>query len=516
MPLESALPVPRPGLGLSWPLLVAGGSFLMVFARAQHLLLDPDTYWHIAAGRWMLAHHSIPTVDPFSYTFLGAPWTAHEWLSEIVYAATYAVGGWSAVVAIATAAFAAALAILTRYLLRHLVPIHALVFVGLSTALMIPHLLARPHILAAPVLVAWAVALARARESNRAPALWLTPLMTLWANLHGSFPLGLALAGAFAIEAVMVAGDANARWRAVRQWGVFLIAAVLAVLVNPRGIYGLIFAMDMLHMDYALAHISEWQSANFNSLEPLEILLLIGAAVSLTRGLRLPPLRLVMLLALLHLSLKHIRHADLLAWLTPIVAAQPLAGQLSRTGDEPNQAVTLDRIFVALARPASPIASGGVLLMLAVVVMASVRFGELRPPANITPDAALSAVRIAFPGGAAPLPGPVLNDYGFGGYLIYVGIPPYIDSRADVYGDEFLSNFARALELKSPELLPDLLARHHIGWTLLKPDQAAVALLDRLPGWRRFYTDDIAVVHVRSGRDSSGTSSPATTLVTAR
>ena len=78
MPLEPALPVPRPGLGLSWPLLVAGGSFLMVFARAQHLLLDPDTYWHIAAGRWMLAHHSIPTVDPFSYTFLGAPWTAHE------------------------------------------------------------------------------------------------------------------------------------------------------------------------------------------------------------------------------------------------------------------------------------------------------------------------------------------------------------------------------------------------------------------------------------------------------
>jgi hypothetical protein len=132
MPLDPALPVPRAGLGLSWPLLVAGCSFLMVFARGQHLLMDADTYWHIAAGRWMLAHHSIPTVDPFSYTFLGAPWTAHEWLSEIVYAATYAIGGWSAVVAIATAAFVAALAILTRYLLRHLVPIHALAFVALS------------------------------------------------------------------------------------------------------------------------------------------------------------------------------------------------------------------------------------------------------------------------------------------------------------------------------------------------------------------------------------------------
>jgi hypothetical protein len=475
--------------------------------------MDADTYWHIAAGRWMLAHRSIPTVDPFSYTFLGAPWTAHEWLSEIVYAATYAIGGWSAVVAIATAAFAAALAVLTRYLLRHLVPIHALAFVGLSVALMIPHLLARPHVLAAPVLVGWAVALVRARESNRAPALWLTPLMTLWANLHGSFPFGLALAGAFATEAVTVAGDANARWRAVRQWGVFLITAVLAALMNPRGIYGLVFATDMLHMNYALAHVSEWQSPNFNTFEPLEVLLLVAAAVSLTRGLRLPPLRIVMLLGLLHLSLKHIRHADLLAWLAPIVAAQPLASQLSHTGDQANQAVNLDRIFVALARPAKPIASAGVLLMLALVVMTGIRFSELRPPAGITPEAALSAVRIGFPGGAALLPGPVLNDYGFGGYLIYVGIRPYIDSRADLYGDAFLSNFARALDLKSPELLPDLLARHHIGWTLLKPDQAAVALLDRLPGWRRFYADDIAVVHVRSGPDASRTTSPATTLV---
>ena len=305
----------------------------------------------------------------------------------------------------------------------------------------------------------------------------------------------------------------NARWRAVRQWGrVSDSPQCSQCCVNPRGIYGLMIrAMDMLHMDYALAHISEWQSANFNSLEPLEILLLIGAAVSLTRGLRLPPLRLVMLLALLHLSLKHIRHADLLAWLAPIVAAQPLASQLSRTGDEPNQAVTLDRIFVALARPASPIAIGGVLLMLAVVVMAGVRFGELRPPANITPDAALSAVRVAFPGGAAPIPGPVLNDYGFGGYLIYVGIPPYIDSRADVYGDEFLSNFARALELKSPELLPDLLARHHIGWTLLKPwIQAARCICSTgCPVWRTTTACDIAVRPCEVGtRVPGGTSGP--------
>src|SRR6185437_14288438 len=105
--------------GLSWPLLVAASTFLVLLTRGG-LLADGDTYWHIAAGRWMFQHFAIPTVDPFSYTMGGMPWTAHEWLSEIILAAAFAIGGWSGVIGAAAASFAAALAILTRYLLRHL------------------------------------------------------------------------------------------------------------------------------------------------------------------------------------------------------------------------------------------------------------------------------------------------------------------------------------------------------------------------------------------------------------
>src|SRR5258706_6785218 len=78
--------------GLSWPLLVAAITFIVLLTRGG-LLADGDTYWHIVAGRWMFQHFAIPTVDPFSYTMAGAQWTAHEWLSEIIFAAAFSIGG---------------------------------------------------------------------------------------------------------------------------------------------------------------------------------------------------------------------------------------------------------------------------------------------------------------------------------------------------------------------------------------------------------------------------------------
>jgi hypothetical protein len=91
----------------------------------------------------------------------------------------------------------------------------------------------------------------------------------------------------------------------------------------------------------------------------------------------------------------------------------------------------------------------------------------------------------------------VLNDYNFGGYLIWRGIPPFIDGRVDMYGEAFVSAYLDAVSLRRPGALDGLLTRHRIGWTLLDPGSPAAALLDRMPGWRRLYTDAIAVVHIR-------------------
>ena len=90
---------------------------------------------------------------------------------------------------------------------------------------------------------------------------------------------------------------------------------------------------------------------------------------------------------------------------------------------------------------------------------------------------------------------PVLNGYAFGGYLIWNGVRPFIDSRADLYGDAFLSNYA-ALASPDKDALASTLAYYHVRWTIFRADAPVVKLLDAMPGWHRFYGDNVAVVHV--------------------
>src|ERR1700744_570552 len=80
------------------PALFAATALLLGFALAAFtpaLFHDGDTWWHLAAGRWMLAHRAVPLHDIFSFTFAGAPWNAQEWLAELLMAGAYALTGWN-------------------------------------------------------------------------------------------------------------------------------------------------------------------------------------------------------------------------------------------------------------------------------------------------------------------------------------------------------------------------------------------------------------------------------------
>jgi hypothetical protein len=92
---------------------------------------------------------------------------------------------------------------------------------------------------------------------------------------------------------------------------------------------------------------------------------------------------------------------------------------------------------------------------------------------------------------------PLLNDYGFGGYLISEKVKPFIDGRADMYGDAFLDLYGKIVS-GDPDALEPTLKRYAVAWTIFAPSQRVVALMDREPGWRRLYADKFAVVHVRA------------------
>jgi hypothetical protein len=478
------------GLRFSWPLVIGAALFAYLIQQPA-LLRDPDVYWHIKVGEWILRHGAIPSADYFSHTMRGTPWQAHEWLGELVFAATYSAGGWTGVVICASTAFAGALAILARYLLRFLEPIYVLGAVALALALLAPHLLARPHVLMMPIVVLWAIGLMNAHDERRLPSLAMLPLMTLWANLHGAFMFGLFLVPVFAVEAVVCAKDR--RWHIALQWSAYFAACAGAAMLTPFGVDGLTYAFKINEMTFALSQISEWRSPNFQKLQPLELCLLIMAAAVLARGLRLSWLRIGLLLGLLHLALKHARHADLMALIGPLVLAKPIAEQwFNKPVDQGPTASALDAWFRRLASPASPNAVGLVVILLALASSLALYSNKLHPPAKFTPQAAVHALQ------ANGLAGNGLNSYNFGGFLIFSGVPTFIDGRADVFGDRFLESYMTSVNLTARGGLERLLEQHSIQWTLLSSGTPALEILDRLPGWQRLHSDSVAVVHARA------------------
>jgi len=456
------------------PWLVAAGVHALLLALGPRLLNDPDSYSHIAVGRWILAHGGVPATDPFSFSMHGAPWIAFEWLSEVIYAAVYALSGWAGVAALAAAAVALAFGLLMRFLLRELSPTPALLMVVAAVTLLAPHLLARPHVLTLPIMVAWAAALVRCMDRRVPPPYWALPLLVLWANLHGSVVLALGLIGPAVLEALL--DEKRGEWpRVLLRWLPFTALAVAACCLTPYGPDPLLMPLKTLGAGDALDWIAEWRPQDFGHFGAFEFLLLAGI-FALSRGVTLPVVRALVVLGLLHFALAQVRNADLLALLTPLYLAAPLARQ-----------------FGALAEDDAAGSARGVnLAALSVMIVATglALSRDVHPALHNSPEAAVANAGLA-------KAGPVLNDYSFGGYLIFAGIPSFIDGRSELYGGQFIVRYNRDLSLAELRDFPKLLDQYKFGATLLAPNTPAVALLDRLPDWQRVYSDDVAVVHKR-------------------
>ncbi|WP_213739408.1 hypothetical protein [Bradyrhizobium sp. dw_411] len=455
------------------PWLAGAGVYVLLLTLGPRLLNDPDTYSHIAVGRWIIAHGAVPTTDPFSFSMPGEPWIAFEWLSEVIYATTFTLAGWSGVVALAAAAAALAIGMLTRFLLRELAPTPALLMVVAAIVLLAPHLLARPHMLTLPVMMAWAAALVHGMDRRAPPPYWALPLLVLWANLHGSVVLGLGLIGPAALESLL--NEKRSEWpRVILRWLPFSALALVASCLTPYGPEPLLMPLTTLSAGQALGWIGEWRPQDFGHVGAFELLLLAGI-FALSRGVTLPLVRALVVIGLIHFALAQVRNADLLAMLAPLYLAAPLARQLG-----------------ARAEDAADSARGMNLAVLGAMIMATalVLVRDIRPAPRNTPAAAVASAGLT-------KAGPVLNDYSFGGYLIFAGIPTFIDGRSELYGGQFIERYNRDLSLADLDDLLKLLDRYKFGATLLEPNTPAVAMLDRLPDWQRVYSDGVAVVHKR-------------------
>jgi hypothetical protein len=467
------------------PLCVGVGAYLFCFFTGDILLQDSDSFWQIKVGQWIIDHRAVPYSDIYSLMHTGDSWISNSWLSQVLYAAVYASFGWAGPVVLSALAVGMAMAIFVFLLDQYFEPAHSVLLAMLVLVLSFNHLLARPHVLALPAMVAWVGVMMSAADRRTYPSIFALPLMTLWASLHGGFVLGLALIGPIGLEAVWRAAPRE-RFALAARWALFAIAALVASCCTPYGWNALLAASRILELGQLLSIISEWQSQNFSSLTPFELSVLGLIALGFYRGVVLSIPRILLLLLLVYMALTHVRNIEAFAFLTPLVLASPFA-----TRQVPSDRINAwVRDFWTL-----PYVSGLTIAIVVGCASASTLayadhhqfvFTKRQTPATALDVLERHGVRRIF------------NAYAFGGYMISRDIPPFIDGRAELYGEKFVMTYFNAVEGRRIDDLLGMLDEYHIEATLLASDSPAARILDHTPGWQKLYADDVAVVHMRT------------------
>jgi len=449
---------------IAFQLLFIGFALAFPFGLATSPIVfrDGDVSWQVAAGEWILDHGRIPTTDPFSFTAAGHHWVAMEWGAEIIYASAYRLSGYAGLATVVAAALIALNSIVFFYLQRRASPTIVGATLLMMNIVLGPFMLARPHVLAWPLLAGWTVLLLDAAEEGRAPPLWSAAIPLVWTNLHASYPLALVIAAAIGLDALI-----NAGWPTLRQWLVFGIVSIVCLSLNANGIAGLEQPFKTTSLS-VLPLIGEWHPSTTQSTPFFFIVLLAGMAALLWRGIRVPPGRLLLLIVMLGMAFLHVRHQS-----SFIIVAACVLPPLWRTAPASSQVpkwLLLGALPLLAFRVSSPLAP---------------------PESHANPRRLIAHVPLEL------RRQPVFNEYSFGGPLILARIRPYIDGRAEIYGDAFVRDYA---EIADGDIagFNRAVDRYDIRWTMLShSNDRLIGMIESSGRWRRLYADNIGVIDVR-------------------
>ncbi|HEY3926800.1 MAG TPA: hypothetical protein VGL89_00360 [Candidatus Koribacter sp.] len=468
-------------------LFLALAFLLAIFGVCSGAIASADTWWHLATGRWIVAHHAVPYTDPFSYAAAGKKWVAHEYLTDVLMYVSYQAGGM-----IALASENALLLMLAFTVIAYVaeaprwVAFLSAVFAAFAAR---PAFALRPQSIS---LLFGAVFLWILYGSIRRHDLrWLIALpclMLLWVQLHAGYLLGIVFVGLVLVAEILDRwtrrGESTPReWLAIAGAGV---ACVAVVPLNPNGFTMLTFPFFVMRMKIN-ATIQEWRPANLHDphLRPFVALAVVTLGAMLFSRQRYRPGRFLIYGILLAAALKSARNIPVFC----LVAALLLAEHL-----------WVPRKGWARLSPASGAAIAAVVLVLAGYFCAEAASSGLAFQAlaekNIYPEKAVAFVH------DQSLPRNVLNDYTFGGYMIWRLYPEYqvyVDGRADLYGDSFLAEY---VAIYNGERDPrPFLERNRINTVVLSPTAGLTTLLRMLTlegSWKLAYEDGRAVIFIRS------------------
>ena len=393
--------------------------FVVMLAMACLMPAQNDTWWHLRVGQEMWTRRALMFTDEFSFTVYGAAWPNHEWLSQVLFYATYKLGGLPLLTFLAAVCVTVSLALSWRLMAGS--PLQRLLLTGLAMVSIAPAWTIRPHIFTLMLLPA-VINLAVRR------CYWPLPLLFLvWANLHGGVALGMVALAAMIAGQFYVSGFSRVKPLLAATAGSFA-----ATCITPLGGSFWLKIPQAVH-NSRLNMIMEWQTASLS--DPAYLAFWATAATLLATtwaGRR---------------QLRSAAHAPLVA---VALAFLPFALR-SRRNIPPFLVVALpavtwnlvDRLERWKARPRieNPTMSAALFAVCTVACVAIVATAWSQPAARLRwqpiPQSVVNEVEACGDR--------VFNGYEDGGYLIWFApdVRVFIDSRHDPYPFAFVQEYIR-------------------------------------------------------------------------
>jgi hypothetical protein len=467
----------------------------LVFYEARVFHADPDTWWHIKVGQDILRTHHWPTVDPYSFTAANTPWIAYEWLGEVALAGVSKLGG---IYGLAVFRFAlAALVVLALYYLGTVRSKNCkagFVPAGVLASLVLLSFTLRPQMFGYVFLVLLLIVLKLFRKGVSWPVWTLPAMFLLWVNTHGSFIVGIGVLAVYlccGLKSFQVGSVQAIAWSAKQriQLELALLLSLAVLPITPYGTQLAVYPFDiMFNQPVNLASILEWRPMPFEQVIGRGFLAIVVLLVVLQLLFRFV-WRMEELLLAVGGTVMAFVHVRMILLFVPFVV--------------PVFATVAARWFPRYAKAKDkPVLNG---LIMASVVAAMTYYIP-------THSSVQNQVASTFPVEAVAyldshdVPGPMFNNYGFGGYMVGHGSKTFIDGRADIFERSgVLADYLIAIQLKPGALA--VLDRYRIQSCLLLKDEPLAIVLGSLPEWKRVHSDGTAALFVRQvgrGLSSSG------------
>lgn len=453
------------------------------------LFRDGDSFWHIKAGSIMLEEKNLIDSDVFSHTAFGTPWTAHEWLSELIMAGIHRLAGLEGLLCFFLLITSLSFWLLFKITEKYSNQWVSFGCVSLALAFSPSHMAARPHLFTwLFMLITMSILMSGGKRLY-----WLPLIMIVWANLHGGFILGLVLQGIFLLGSALenrLASKQSLREILQQQKvaTVVLLASTLAVIINPFGYELLLFPFQVSKGAFSTL-IGEWKSPDLQDMwyfrfYLIALVLLISFAKS-----RVTWTERLLFVFFFNAALTHIRHISLMLMaLTPLMArmidAQIKKVPLTIIGSK-------DKKQLQLSATTGPFVT--VFIALALLTCGSIdqRSLNFMTPENIIEVKTKHLNQLVDYLDSNLPDGKMFNEYALGGYLLYALTPPpkvFIDGRADMYGEEILKDYNTVVFSSSAR--EKILSQYDVEWVVFEKASSIISDLEKTGFWQRVYGND--------------------------